>query len=393
MADKIVIGLTGNIATGKSLVLRMLQELGATVIDADKLVHQLMRQGGAVYQAIVEEFGKFVLDETGQINRATLGKIVFNMPEGLKRLEELTHPTVRQEVQKRVATAPTPVVAVEAIKLIESGLADQCDSVWVVTTPPEIQLKRLVERRKMPRDQAQQRIKAQSSPAEKESKADVIVDNSGDLAKTWGFVKKQYTALIQAQPGVEQPVSTEPAPTPAAPAPEAVAAPAQIKIEDVAVRRAKRPDLEAMAKLVATGTKGAIKPDMSQMMESLFSRAYLVATIDDYVVGTAGWLTENLIAGLQDFYVLRDDLWPTVGQKMLDRIHEEIDSLSCEVAIAFVLEQAGPKPIEFFESQEYQQAESKDLGYMWKDAAKEWQPENSVLLYKKLREQRIMVPM
>ena len=148
-----------------------------------------------------------------------------------------------------------------------------------------------------------------------------------------------------------------------------------------------------MARLVSAGTKGAVKTDLSQMMELLFSRAYLVALAGEYIVGVAGWQTENLIAGLQDFYVLRDDLWPTVGQQMLEMIHDEVNKLSCEVAIAFVLNQAGPKPIEFFESQGYEQAQGKDLGYMWKDAAKEWQPENSGLLYKKLREQRIMVPM
>jgi len=74
-------------------------------------------------------------------------------------------------------------------------------------------------------------------------------------------------------------------------------------------------------------------------------------------------------------------------------IHEEIGSLSCEVAIAFVLKQAGSGPIEFLKSQGYEEAELRDLGYMWEDAAKEWQPDNSVILYKKLREQRIMVPM
>jgi hypothetical protein len=129
------------------------------------------------------------------------------------------------------------------------------------------------------------------------------------------------------------------------------------------------------------------------MMELLFTRAYVVAMAGNHLVGLAGWQTENLIAGLQDFYVLRDDLWPIAGQKMLDMIHEEINSLSCEVSICFVLKAAGSKPVEFFESQGYEQAQSKDLGYIWKDAAAEWQPENSVLLYKKLREQRIMVPM
>ena len=86
-------------------------------------------------------------------------------------------------------------------------------------------------------------------------------------------------------------------------------------------------------------------------------------------------------------------MWSIVGQKMLDKIHEEIDSLSCEVSLCFVFKAAGSKPIEFFESQGYEQIEGQNLGYMWKEAALEWQPENSILLYKKLREQRIMVPM
>jgi hypothetical protein len=128
-------------------------------------------------------------------------------------------------------------------------------------------------------------------------------------------------------------------------------------------------------------------------MELLFSRAYLVALAGEYIVCTAGWQTVNLIAGLQDFYVLRDDLWANVGQQMLEMIHEEVNKLSCEVSLAFVLNAAGPKPVEFFESQGYVRAQSKELGYIWKDAAAEWQPEQSVLLYKKLREQRIMVPM
>ncbi len=387
MAEKIVIGLTGNIATGKSLVLRMLQELGAAAIDADKLAHEAMTPGGPAYQAIVEEFGKFVLDGHGQINRDRLGRIAFAVPEAMARLEAITHPAVRQEILTRIKSLQTPVVAVEAIKLFESGLAEQCQSAWVVTSPPEIQLKRLVERRKMSPEQAQQRIKAQSSQEEKIAKADVVIDNGGDLAKTWAFVKKQYTALMEGQAVTVPPAVAEPTP-----APEAKPA-AEVQVAEISIRRAKRQDLEAMANLIASATKGAINQDLSQMMESLFSRAYIVAMAGNYMVGVAGWQTENLIAGLQDFYVLRDDLWANVGQQMLQMIHDEVNKLSCEVAMAFVLSPAGLKPIEFFESQGYEQAQGKDLGYMWKDAAKEWQPENSVLLYKKLREQRIMVPM
>ncbi len=395
MTDKIVIGLTGNIATGKSLVLRMLQELGATVLDADKLVHQSMRPNTPVYQAIIEEFGKFILNEDGGINRPKLGKIVFSMPDGLAKLESITHPAVRQEILKRVEEAPTQVVVVEAIKLFEAGLAEQCTANWVVTAPPELQLKRLVERRKMPPDQAKQRIKAQSPASEKVAKADLVIDNSGDLVKTWNFVKQHYAALLQEDtaaptPATSSPATPEPTVTDNPPTPEPAM---DINVDDVVIRRAKRGDLDTMAQLISDSTHGKIAPDLSQMMESLFSRAYIVAISGDHVIGIAGWQTENLIAGLQDFYVLRDNLWETVGGKMLNMIHEEVDKLSCEVSMAFIANEAGPKPIEFFESQGYEKSEVKALGYMWEDAAAEWQTENTTLLYKKLREQRIMVPM
>lgn len=390
MSDKVVIGLTGNIATGKSLVLRMLQELGANVIDADKLVHVLMRQGGSVYDAIVSEFGRFILDNNGQISRAKLGKIAFSDPNALERLEALTHPGVISEVQQRIAISPKPVVVVEAIKLFESGLADMCVSNWVVVAPPEVQYKRLLERRRMSPEQAKQRILAQSPQKDKAKKADVIIDNSGALVKTWSSVKQQYQKLLQAHP-IAALAEPEPVvePEPAA----ADGLPAEIDMADVTLRRAKRDDLEAMANLLSVGTQGALSPDISDMMEALFSRAYMVATLGDHTIGMIGWQTENLVAGVQDFYVLRPDMWESVGKAMLQKVHEEIDKLSCEVSLIFVLKQAGVSPIEFLQSQQYEQSDANKLVQDWREAALEWQLENSVMLYKKIREQRIMVPM
>lgn len=391
MSDKVVIGLTGNIATGKSLVLRMLQELGATVIDADKLVHILMRQGGVVYDAIVNEFGRFILDSNGQISRAKLGKIAFNDPTALERLEALTHPGVVTEVKQRIAGAPTQVVVVEAIKLFESGLADACVSNWVVVAPPEVQYKRLIERRRMSPEQAKQRILAQSPQKEKAKKADVIIDNSGALVKTWNTVKIQFQKLMQAQP-VAFTLESEPAPAEPEPTP-ADGLPVEIYITDVTLRRAKRDDLQAMSQLISVGTRGAVSPDISEMMEALFSRAYMVATLGEHTIGMIGWQTENLVAGVQDFYVLRPDLWDNVGKAMLQKVHEEIDKLSCEVSLVFVLNQAGSQPLEFLQNQQYEQSEANKLIQDWREAALEWQTENSVMLYKKIREQRIMVPM
>lgn len=386
MANKIVIGLTGNIATGKSLVLRMLQELGATTIDADKLVHQLMRRGGSVYQAIVEQFGRFILDDNEQISRAKLGKIVFSDPTALSRLEALTHPGVIAAVMQRIDDAPTKVVVVEAIKLFESGLADHCNTIWVAVASPRVQYKRLTERRKMSPKMAEQRIKAQSSQQEKALKADLVIDNSGALAKTWATVKNNYVELLRSQ-AVEPVSEPEPAATTVA------QAPAVFDMSKLELRRAKRGDLAGMADLISIGTGGQLKPDNSDMMEALFSRAYLVATINEYAVGMIGWQTENLVAGLQDFYVRRADLWDSVGLSMLEKVHDEVNKLSCEVSLAFVLNQAGDSPVQFLQDQGYEQFERERLIQDWREAAVEWQPENSMLLYKKMREQRIMVPM
>ena len=389
MSNKIVIGLTGNIATGKSLVLRMLQELGATVIDADKLVHQLMRRGGSVYQAIVNEFGNFILDNDGQISRVKLGKIAFSDPTALSRLEALTHPGVITEVKQQVANAPSEVVAVEAIKLFESGIADECDSNWVVVAPPEIQYKRLIERRRMKPDQAKQRILAQSPQKEKAKKASVIINNSGALVKTWSTVKNNYVKLLKTKSAALVP-EPEPAPRQET-ATDKI--PAKINIEDITLRRAKRGDLQGMAQLVSLGTKNALSPDIPEMMEALFSRAYMVAMLGEHTIGMIGWQTENLVAGVQDFYVLRNDLWASVGQAMLEKLHDEINKLSCEVCLIFVLKEAGSNPISFLEEQEYEVTDADRLIQDWREAAVEWQMDNSLILFKKIREQRIMVPM
>jgi len=288
---------------------------------------------------------------------------------------------------KRIAEAPTPVVAVEAIKLFEAGLSEQCDSNWVVVARPELQLKRLIERRRMNPELAKQRIRAQGSQQKKAVKADVVIDNSGSLVKTWGTVKSHYLRLTESLAQVGE-IVAEPEPT-AARARE----PADINLDDITIRRAKRLDLGAMAELLSLGTDGALSLDIGEMMEALFSRAYIVALAGDRTIGMIGWQAENLVAGIQDFYLQSDELWSNVGGKMLEKVHEEINNLSCEVALVFVLDRAGQTPVDFLESHGYEKAESDSLIPDWKEAAVEWQPDKSVLLIKRMREQRIMVPM
>lgn len=207
-ANKTVIGLTGNIGAGKSAVLRMLEYLGALGIDADRISHQIIAKKAAGYQPVVDHFGAQILSADGEIDRARLGRIVFADPRKLKALEEIIHPRVTEAVDVLMKISPQPVAVLEAIKLLESGLAEHCDSVWVVKASPETQLKRLMTQRNMSQADALQRIEAQSPQELKISRADVVIDNSGSLEETWRQVQAAWLVLFPGQKAKDQPVWT-----------------------------------------------------------------------------------------------------------------------------------------------------------------------------------------
>jgi dephospho-CoA kinase len=192
-----IIGLTGNIATGKSTVARMLGDLGATVIDADRVAHEVMRAGTPVHRAVVETFGPQVLRPDGEIDRARLGAVVFSDPQALAQLEAIVHPAVLEEVARRIAAAPTPVVVVEAIKLIESGMAEAFDALWVTTCPVEEQVRRLMADRGLSRPDAEQRVNAQPPQEAKIARADVVISTDGSLEETRAQVEAAWRALLE----------------------------------------------------------------------------------------------------------------------------------------------------------------------------------------------------
>ena len=190
-----LIGLTGNIACGKSTVLAQLAGYGAEVIDADRVVHELQRPGQPVWAAIREAFGAGVLAPDGTLDRRALGAIVFADPAALARLEALTHPAVREWIEARVAASRAAAVVIDAIKLLESGLADGCDEVWVVTCPPEQQLARLMARNGFAEEEARRRIAAQPPQAEKVARADLVLTNDGTLEELRARVAAAWAAL------------------------------------------------------------------------------------------------------------------------------------------------------------------------------------------------------
>lgn len=192
-----IIGLTGNIATGKSTVLRYLQQKGAHVFDADKLAHESMQKGTHTYWAIVDTFGDTILQADGAIDRPKLGQLVFSDPAKLAQLEALVHPAVFDLARRELAQVDAEVVVLEAIKLLEAGqLVTMCDEVWVVISKPAIQIQRLRETRNMSEAEAQRRMAAQSPQEEKVKRADRVIDNSGTEAELLAQLDQAWATIL-----------------------------------------------------------------------------------------------------------------------------------------------------------------------------------------------------
>ncbi len=178
-----ILGLTGNIASGKTTVGLMLLELGLSAyIDADNVVHELYLPGQALPHALAEAFGPGMLDSAGGVDRRALGAIVFENPERLRQLEAIVHPAVREALLAKVrALPPDATGALDAIKLVESGYAPFCHGLWIVTCPPEIQLQRLIEQRGLSAEEAHARLAAQPPIAAKLPLATAVIHNDGSL--------------------------------------------------------------------------------------------------------------------------------------------------------------------------------------------------------------------
>lgn len=189
MQDKVfILGLTGNIASGKSYVLAYLAKRGAKTIDADLVAQQSYLPGKPAYDALIAHFGSDILQADGQINRTVLGKIVFADPAQLKALEDIVHPATTNAITALVneaqTTKSTNLIVVEAIKLFESGMAQKYDATWVTVADDETRLKRLIQGRGMDPISAAKRLRSQSPQEEKAKLADFVIHTDGSFEET-----------------------------------------------------------------------------------------------------------------------------------------------------------------------------------------------------------------
>jgi dephospho-CoA kinase len=199
-----VLGLTGGIGVGKSTVIQVLEELGAAVIDADKVGHQIYRPDLPAWREIVDTFGADVLNADRTINRQALGKIVFADPEALRRLNRIVHPKMFDHMLELIAELRArggiTVIVVEAAVLIEANWMTLVDQVWVVVAAEAVVIDRLAKQRQLAPEQVRTRIAAQLSNDERLKHAHVVIRNDGSLEEVRDAVQQAWDHLASPHP-------------------------------------------------------------------------------------------------------------------------------------------------------------------------------------------------
>lgn len=370
---KFVIGLTGNIATGKSVVRKMLEHLGAYGIDADALGHRAIAQGAPGYLPVLDTFGRWTLTADGQFDRVKLARVVFADPEAMEILESIVHPLVGQAVDVLVRRSRQKVIVVEAIKLLESDIRDKCDTLWVTYAPEDIQITRLMQKRGMSELTARQRIAAQTGHEEKIEASNIVIRNDGSFEGTW---RKVATAWKELFPDEDTgPVH-----------------PAKTVMGEMVVTRARPRQADQIAAIITRLSIGQRKLSRDDIMAAFGEKAFLLLTIDRILVGVVGWQVENLVARTDDVYLEPGIPFTQAMNVLTEEIERASRELQCEVALMFlppVLARKG----DVWGSLGYEERAIADLGvHAWQEAAEESMPDGFTMYFKQLRKDRILRP-
>jgi dephospho-CoA kinase len=434
-SGKFIVGVTGNIATGKSAVMHLAAEEGALTIDADKLVHEILDHDAELQTAIAEAFGPEVRRADGRINRRELGKIVFVDAEAMERLEEMVHPAVYEEVGRRLAETDKPLVFIEAIKLLEGKLADSCQQIWVTRCSRQCQLERLRICRGLDTQSAAARIKAQPPQEDKVALADVVVDTNGYMNETeiqfkmaWDRLPESVKILTHPKPAAraagKSKLRRAPSKTAKKPAPQQVktrlskeslgqisiprpdrqataAAKAKTKsaaaqeqavsdhLTDVTVRRARPSDIPSILLLMQKASGGAIKMKRADLLLALSERSYFIGQTGTEVNAVMGWNIDSQVARIDQFYVHPLSAVAETGLVMVEEVEKSAYAHICELIVAFLPYDESAELRQLFDSQGYEELEKDSLPHAWRNAIDESQPEDTFFMIKILRDERL----
>jgi dephospho-CoA kinase len=407
---KLIIGLTGNIATGKSAVMRLAQDQGALTIDADKIVHELMDSDATMQAAIAVAFGPEVRRKDGRINRKKLGEIAFADPTAMQDLEAMIHPAVSKEVDARILGSEQSVIFIEAIKLLEGNLRDICHQIWVTRCAPQRQLERLRVCRGMETEIAAVRIKAQPPQEEKVAQSDVLIDTNGLMKDTeaqfnigWARLPEVATASPMArlpqpdesQQGVAKPLTGRLI----SPKTSATVAKSAAKIrpprykpserpDDLQVRRARPSDIPSILLLIQKATDGKVKMKRTDLLMALSERGYFIGQVGSDISVVIGYNIDSQVARIDEIYVHPLEMATQTGKAVLEDIEISAASHMGQLIVAFLAKDA-PAPIRsLFEAEGYGPMPLDEMAQNWKLAVEESQSEDTDYLVRLLRDTR-----
>ncbi len=196
----LVIGLTGGIGTGKSEAARHMVSLGAELIDADVVGHEAYKPHAEAWRQVVEAFGEGILGPNSEIDRRSLGAIVFSDPDQLARLNGIMHPLMARMVQEKIDAfreQGAEVVVVEAALLFEAGWNSLVEEVWVTDSPEEAIISRLSQRNGMSEEEARRRVSSQMGRPERLSRADIVIDNSTDVGAMQRAIEELWATRVK----------------------------------------------------------------------------------------------------------------------------------------------------------------------------------------------------
>lgn len=380
---KFVIGLTGNIATGKSVVRRMLEHLGAYTIDADALTHRTYAKGAPGYQPVIDKFGKWILNKDNEIDRAKLGNLVFSDSEAMRQLEDIVHPLVRQAADILTKRATQSVVVIEAIKLLEGDLRNVCDSIWVTNAPEETQVERLMKKRGLTQEQALERIHSQSPQSQKVAVANMVITNTGSYDDLWKQVSEAWKQIV--------PGATEKDGGDTVQKMKPVKATKELS-GDFTVVRGKPKHASVIAELITRLSKGKRNMSVDDVMESFGEKAYMLLQIGDQMAGVAGWQVENLVTRTSDIFLEENIDTAKALEVLIDGVEKASAELQSEASLIFVLNELANQET-IWQKLGYEKRTPETLGVQaWQDAAIESTSAASSLFFKQLRQDRVLRP-
>lgn len=418
MENIYLIGLIGNIGSGKSTVRKMLEQHGARGLDADALAHVIMQRGTPTWRALVETFGAEILTHNGRINRRALGARVFADPDALKKLETLTHPAVRALTKQILRDTPQPVAVIEAIKLVEAGMHYGCDALWAVTCAPEIAIARIRASRGLSDSDARARLAAQGSLDSKLALANVVIDNSGDEAATVAQVEREWQAIqlgtarnkrdwffasdVNIPVASPQRIEMPPAPIAQPSQPAQMVTPAftnetQLPLETIKTsrvfetRRTRRSDLATLAVAIAQREHRSQPLSHEESLKRFGERGYRIALADGRIVAFAAWEAENLVATVREIWAESADAAPALP-KLVALIEDEARALLCEVALLLIEADAPTFVLEHVRAAGYLPQELQALHPLWRQVAHDRLQAGQVIWSKRLREDLLTKP-